>query len=189
MKTKIFVNRESLEKAIESVIRRAEGWMGSGSGECQLYGRYGEDGCIYAFEIHDFAGHNSWAEGRRLVHLATYEWFNWHDHEDLGEWLWGNLAPYGRYDELREPFINWLKENEHYDEDENEERNTKYNWWRFEQYDADAWEKMMEEWREIWLSEYVRESVRNTISNIENDNDPNYQFVVSDDVEKAEMEA
>lgn len=188
MITKIFVNRESLEKAIESVIRRAEGWMGSGSGECQLYGRYGEDGCIYAFEIHDFAGHNSWVEGRRLIHLATYEWFSWHDHEDLGEWLWGDLAPYGRFDQYREPFVTWLKENDHYDEEVSEEKNIKYNWWRFEEFDSETWEKMMEEWKEIWLDQYVHESVYEVMKNIENDDDPNYEFVISDDVEKAELE-
>lgn len=188
MKTKVFVNRESLEQAIEAVIRRAEGWMGSGGGECQLYGRYGEDGCIYAFEIHDFAGHNSWVEGRRLVHLATYEWFNWHDHEDLGEWLWEGLAPYGRYDQYRKPFIAWLKGNDHYDGEESEEKNIKHNWWRFEEFNSDAWEEMMEEWKEIWLEQYVHESVYEVMKMIENHGDPNYTFVIADDVEKAELE-
>jgi len=80
-----------------------------------------------------------------------------------------------------------LKGNDHYDGEESEEKNIKYNWWRFEEFDSETWEKMMDEWREIWLDQYVHESVYEVMKNIENDDDPNYEFVISDDVRKSRV--
>ena len=161
------IKRENFIKEIENVIRRAEGWTGSGSGECQLYGRVDEDGHIYKYEIHDFAGHSSWIEGPGLIHIWTVRWFHWHDHEDLGEWLCDSLSPYGSHSELRRPFIEWLKENDYYDEDGDEEENLCCEWWRFEDFDAATWAEMMDEWQEIWMDHWLPEMVSEAIHILE----------------------
>lgn len=185
-KTKIYINRNSLDDAIETLVRRAEGWYSvGGSGECQLYAHFDEDGHVYEFTIHDFAGHNSWIEGDDIILISIKEWFNWDDHEHKGEWLVGELMD---DKDTWEKFVLWLKENDYYDDNRDEERNIYYNWDNFEEFDEEKWDEYMESWREVWLDHYIHEYINDVVHSISSDDDPNYEFVLSYEVEEAEID-
>lgn len=163
----IKIDRDQLEQKIKETIRRAEGWCSQGgSGECQLYGKYDKEGNIYDFFIADFAGHNSWIEGDNIVCLFVQKWFDWNENEHLGEWLENELDEISGDNRTREAFIRWLKENDYYNEDYDENKNIQYNWDHFQEFNEEKWDEYMENWREIWLDIYGDEMVREAMRSI-----------------------
>lgn len=172
------VNRNSLEKALKHLFRRAEGWQPIGSGECQLYGRTDENGVVRELFVHDFAGHQSWLEGDDIVRIATQEWYSWQDYEDLTEWLHNELL---NNDVVFNRFKQYLEVNEMVYKPY---RHAMITW--FEDFDSDTYERWLDEWREIWLDEHVREFVSGTIEMLENH--PYDKWVISEDIEEAELE-
>ena len=164
---KIKIDRDRLMEEIKKVIERAEGWESTGgSGECQLYGKYDDEGYVYDFFVADFAGHNSWIQGENIICLFVQRWFNWHDHEHLGEWLEGELD---RDPETRVKFIEWLKENDCYNDERGDNRNIYYNWDKFEEFDEEKWSEYMERWREVWMDVRGWEMIQDELKAIAED--------------------
>lgn len=174
------VNTDSLKKAVEYLIRRAEGWQPIGSGECQLYGRYDDEGVIRELFVCDFAGHNSWIEGPNIVGISTYSWFSWSEYEDLGEWLRNELDG---DPELEKNFLKWLLEAEGITDFSDVSGYILVD--LFQRYDQEKWEKLLEEWREIWLDQYVHDQTVRVEELLENHWD---RWIVDDDVPPAVLE-
>ena len=174
------INTDSLKKAVEYLIRRAEGWQPIGSGECQLYGRYDDDGVIRELFVRDFAGHNSWVEDPDIVRIMTFPWFSWEEHEDLGEWLWNELE---NDSELKSGFLKWLRETEEIAEFSDVSRYLLVD--LFQRFDREKWEKLLDEWRDVWLEEYIHDQTVRVEELLENHWD---RWIVDDDVPPAELE-
>ena len=166
------VNRSELEKMLEILYRKAEGWQPANGGECQLYGRYDENGLICKMWIETFAGHSSWVHGDNIVHIRTKSWFDVMEYEDMAEWLENEL--FG-YPELQEAFFQYLKE-EHGIE-KPDIRDLRYYWYLFERFDPDKWEEFTEKWKETAIEKYMRDFIYDTIAILEEDG-----WYISDDV-------
>src|SRR5690606_18274629 len=110
---------------------------------------------------------NSWVKGGNIICLFVQHWFNWHDHEHLGEWLESELE-YNE-PETKVKFIEWLRENDYYDDGSDENRNIYYNWDKFEEFDEEKWSEYMERWREVWMDVRGWEMVQDKLKAIVED--------------------
>ena len=174
------INEESLQKAIEYVIRRAEGWQPIGSGECQLYGKYDDERIIRELFVADFIGHNSRISGPGIVQITSYPWFSWYENEDLAEWLQDELDGES---ELKEKFCKWLRETKEILVFSEVSHFLLVD--LFKKFDQEKWEQLMEEWKETWLEHYIPEQVFEVKEMLQTDYEP---WDINDDVPPAVLE-
>lgn len=154
------INEKSLAQAIETLYLRAEDRLIEPSGECHLYGEH-ENGTIINLFFYDFGGHTSWIQGKEIVQIHSVTWFQWDQHEDLGEWLIGEL----NCDE-RESFLSFLRE----ELDEHIAANDiKYHWDQFQKFNEKKWDEYMEKWKKIYFEHHMSSWVDRIIKRLEED--------------------
>lgn len=151
---KIKMNENDLDKKIRETYKRAGEWTPPYSGECQLYARYDDDGIVTEYYIYDEAGHNTWTEGKNLIHLYTCNWFNPLDNEHYSDWL---VDEFVEDESLKKEFVAHLQsENEKYDYGHNIDRpEREYD--EFSRIYPEKWEEFLENWAKIKLEQDLEE--------------------------------